>query len=1253
MKQKFRVSPSQIGRYFFHHCERFFRYSATTYGNREAEGVPEQEFERSWVMRQVLEEGARWEERVLEDHLQEQVLVAPGDGALSERYWSVEKSIEMLKVTPAGKWIYQPTLRVPPGFYERYGIDPELVLMSDCRPDLIWVRSVNGRRQFVVTDVKRGESLRPTYRVQVLMYALILEALLEDEGMGLEVATDEGAVWLGGQSEATLCALEQLKPHVVDFLQEEMPALLAQPVEEVPWHIQYRCEWCEYHGHCDAEMRREEDVSQLTRLSSYGKRFLADTLDIRSLTDLRAFLQQDDSEVDSALSACASLAGTRPYLEAKSEALLNGELQAYGSRTALFPKFSHLKVFLTLQWEPIGDTIFFAGMRVHASNNVPAMVVGQFGAQEQETATFLAESPEDGVEVRRRFVEELYELLSRVDGYNASRDEWKEQLSVQVIVYSHRERSLLERMLLEALDDDEIADRAMSLLLFLATPELIHLGDQPGEDPAGNPVTVLLDGISRLFAVPVPVSYTLPETLAAFGNGFYERSDTYHFPLGHGLRSDTVHRAWFGGEPDGLEQFRRQAWLFLRAVESLFWKAYFAAKDHGLLDDWPPKFKLPSSTKIQDPLLSRLAFFARYESLSRCTAVKEARDTPLEVQFLNGRVLELEALEQEGKFAVRRGTMDVDESNWGNWIMVPASEAGRHAARSYPDYYARGAAVRWIRPHPNRAVAKVPVIERDEFGVPLKLTIRYFKEFQDRTIRPGDRFLLYDRFSDYTTDRVIDFLEKLDDSPPGLFRQLLEEPDHGLTARPLADGVAECLDEIRDSLALSPSKQAAFDAICAQTGTVVWGPPGTGKTYFLAATICALYEAHARANQPFRVMVTAFTHAAIENLLREIGKVASDLGLHVPVCKLGEWHRDAAGDTIEGKGALEGYHRMAPQTIVGTTVYQLAKENLETVGLDLVVIDEASQVRVPEAAIPAAFCGDRGRIVFAGDDYQLPPIVAGTYTDPKQGPVLHRSVFEALLRRDDHGHPSTEVVHQLRENYRMNDVLTSLARNLLYPGYQCATPQIEERRLAISAVDDGLLRWLLDPAFPVAVVVVEGVRAAKENDAEAALVTRLSTALRDTLPYHSDKEFWRKGLFVVSPHRAQNRLIRRMLGKAREWESTPFVDTVDKMQGQEADAVIISYGVADPEFAVNEAEFIYSRNRLNVSMTRAKTKSILVLSRPLLEPLPEVLENDVAAAGLAYMRGTVQRVRETGESLAREWDNGCVLKMYRAGEVFL
>src|SRR5262249_38486448 len=124
-------------------------------------------------------------------------------------------------------------------------------------------------------------------------------------------------------------------------------------------------------------------------------------------------------------------------------------------------------------------------------------------------------------------------------------------------------------------------------------------------------------------------------------------------------------------------------------------------------------------------------------------------------------------------------------------------------------------------------------------------------------------------------------------------------------------------------------------------------------------------------------------------------------------------------------------------------------------------------------------------------------------------------------------------------------------------------------------------------------------------------------------PYADAAAFFRHGVFVVSPHHAQIRAIQHELAKLRTWRAAPFVDTVDKMQGQEADAVLVSYGVSDPEFALHEAEFIYGLNRLNVALTRARCKSVVCLPAPLLGATPQVLDQPEAAAGLAFMRRLV------------------------------
>jgi len=64
-----------------------------------------------------------------------------------------------------------------------------------------------------------------------------------------------------------------------------------------------------------------------------------------------------------------------------------------------------------------------------------------------------------------------------------------------------------------------------------------------------------------------------------------------------------------------------------------------------------------------------------------------------------------------------------------------------------------------------------------------------------------------------------------------------------------------------------------------------------------------------------------------------------------------------------------------------------------------------------------------------------------------------------------------------------------------------------------------------------------------------------------------------KGLFIVCPRHAQIRLVRKHLSSSMQRYYSPFVDTVDKMQGQESQVVISSYGVSDIETALSEANF--------------------------------------------------------------------------------
>jgi DNA replication ATP-dependent helicase Dna2 len=95
---------------------------------------------------------------------------------------------------------------------------------------------------------------------------------------------------------------------------------------------------------------------------------------------------------------------------------------------------------------------------------------------------------------------------------------------------------------------------------------------------------------------------------------------------------------------------------------------------------------------------------------------------------------------------------------------------------------------------------------------------------------------------------------------------------------------------------------------------------------------------------------------------------------------------------------------------------------------------------------------------------------------------------------------------------------------------------------------------------------------------------------------------------VVVPYRAQSRLIRSLLRRQinnDEIMGRLVVDTVERMQGQEREVVLVSFATASPAFALQMADFLFQPQRLNVAVTRPRTKLILVGSHHMLGGMPK------------------------------------------------
>lgn len=419
---------------------------------------------------------------------------------------------------------------------------------------------------------------------------------------------------------------------------------------------------------------------------------------------------------------------------------------------------------------------------------------------------------------------------------------------------------------------------------------------------------------------------------------------------------------------------------------------------------------------------------------------------------------------------------------------------------------------------------------------------------------------------------------------------------------------------------LRDAQVAAWRGLAGERAGLILGPPGTGKTHLLAWLILGYILACRAADKPCRVLVSAFTRAAIGNLLDGVAKRVATHGVDLPLVYFGSAPPDSLATGIHhiertgAAGIAEAVDQMvAPQMVVGAsvwTIYKLLQSGRlpGAVGMfapafDLICIDEASQMPLGHGLIALGAVAPAGRVVVAGDNKQLPPIRVSRAVEI-EGRNLGGSLYEYLKS-------ASAREFALEETFRLNAPLTRFPEANFYPGKFRSTAETEARRLPLAeGWSSGLAEWervVLDPDWPICVLAHDGPSAATRSPFEAGIVARLTKTLRasilgeaGTAPCDA-REFWRERLAIVSPHRAHNQEMAALLAAGGE---VPFVETVDRIQGKERDCVILSYCVADPEFALAEAAFIFSPERLNVATTRARSKLIVLISRKLLEATP-------------------------------------------------
>lgn len=412
-------------------------------------------------------------------------------------------------------------------------------------------------------------------------------------------------------------------------------------------------------------------------------------------------------------------------------------------------------------------------------------------------------------------------------------------------------------------------------------------------------------------------------------------------------------------------------------------------------------------------------------------------------------------------------------------------------------------------------------------------------------------------------------------------------------------------------------RDAIFKVMSAQDYALVLGMPGTGKTTTIAHIIRALVL------QGKSVLLTSYMHTAVDNILLKIRedveakrvrllRLGTASKIHPLVKEFAEMADKAFEDFAQIRDAFHSPNVVATTCL--TINHLLFKERT----FDYCIIDEASQITLPVCLGPIL---KAKKFILVGDHYQLPPLVRDP--EARKG-GLDNSLFRILCEK----HP--QAVVNLATQYRMSEDIMSLSNELIYKGQlKCGTAEIAKQVLHIPDIagldkmhpkndgsfgrckggrSDCWVRDILDESVRAVFANTDALTAKEAAKSESTLnPTEVAITLQLVLSLLSCG-INASEIGIISPYRSQIKAITNKLSASlpanifRQLE----LHTADKYQGRDKEVII--FGLVRSNDTGNVGELLKDWRRINVAMTRAKRKMIIIGSKSTVSKGDEVLK---------------------------------------------
>ncbi|KAG0032942.1 hypothetical protein BGZ81_009718 [Podila clonocystis] len=1123
----------------------------------------------------------------------------------------------------------------------------------------------------------------------------------------------QGGVWIPSDPEPKTFSLSFMRPIVERFMLEELPAILSKPLKDAEWHIDGPCSQCEFLPRCSNEAETQRTLSLVPLLSKksalWMKSLMTPSTGRSEIEDLEDLVKNRGNLSETQQTSLENIL----RIDSSGTSIL---LESYRTRRSKVLPIRTLELPMKYNERLLINALFNPLHRLPYAYSLDQCKEQQFSpTRTLANAISSSSDPEVSCKDHITLTEEFVEALH---GFLAQTSELQYPPVLSIFFYNRSTQNDVHKLLLKIISKESeyhwspaTKTRAMDLLgnlyedaSFLTMSEVagqnIHLPDLLGLTNNSSLKTLVHDkrvfaieaAICALLVLPSANSYSFANIMAQLVDieapGIIDERDRDDL----GYNNDSIYESWVQGKrgPEVMSKVKKWAAQQNVILLALYGVLRDECKDLGtILLASQKSFKMRSRLNVNNSILAQFAYFLEWETIVQVQRLREqrvllskqdsfAQQASFELSFVErvGNIhLVSKSSEYIAKFIVTSqlnpGALAND--SFPNWILSADTEQGQKSRMKYDDMkdvlniYGYGAP----------AVVGIESVEYDKNIVYVKGS--YDAMTVQLEVDVGKTFILERREYAPNLNTTLKKLVAMN-TESKLFLELIADPNKwGLESPKFSNDVF--LESILGSARqydMTSSQSQAFARVIRQRLNIIWGPPGSGKTQFLAVTILRYIDImrglslKGRGKGPQTIVLTALTHSAIDNLVARVLKLHETVAPHegyesmirpLLIYRIGGYNQ--AQSQREGVITMSAADFAAKHTkhedprdqdvvrIVCGTVWGIRKAAFAKIpalclqNIQMLMIDEGSQLLTVDA-LHAIECLDpeAGRLIVAGDHLQLGPVVVGDYPPSSQTIDPTGSIMKNLMRTTknkrvdlqwDESRLSLDVgpcTSQLQDNFRMNEQLGAFMQSIYGPSFRVQNPtkalpygefrgmsfpaeirKILDRDLSAICVE---LQLTTDQRCQAAVKVRANTRAAAV--VEAAFVAGLVDYYLTMVGAQTVTS-----VFVAVPHHVQRLAILNVVDLDLLAQGYPLakikVDTIEKMQGQEADFVIVGFALFGDATVTKELRHLYSVHRWVVALSRARCKTVLLMTPEMLSPRIVGGGSSPSAADMEYLDG--------------------------------